>query len=352
MAQSQLRSADRVVRATAPVRVCDLGGWTDTRFSDHGEVVSFAVRPGAEVQVAVWRDGASRRVVHAIDYGESLTIEEGWDKGPDRHKLLAAAVEQARLGPGMSVEVTVSCRVPPGSSTGTSAAVAVAVLGALDAVAGSGPATPAALAKRAHRLEVERLGQESGVQDQLASSYGGANHIVVGPYPESRVRPLALPEGLWWELEQRLVLVCLGRLHGSSALHEKVIASLGAEGPSSPRLELLRKAACMGREAIEDGDLAGFGRAMAANTDAQASLHPDLVCALAWDVIAAARSSGALGWKVNGAGGDGGSLTVLAGPDATSKAALLAALAGMPEVTAAPVQLSHDGLRVWEATVG
>ena len=45
----------------------------------------------------------------------------------------------------------------------------------------------------------------------------------------------------------------------------------------------------MGREAVEDGDLAGFGRAMVANTDAEASLHPDLVCALAWDVIVVAR---------------------------------------------------------------
>jgi D-glycero-alpha-D-manno-heptose-7-phosphate kinase len=348
MAQEGSGPADRVVRATAPVRICDIGGWTDTRIAGHGEVVNLAIRPGTEVEVALRDDGGGRRVVHAVDYGESFRVEEGWDSVPQHHRLLAAALEQASLAKGCSIEVTVSSKVPPGSATGTSAAVAVALLGALDALSGAG-ISPAALAKRAHRLEVERLGQESGVQDQLASCYGGVNHISIGPYPDVLVTPLVLPAALSWELEQRLVLVFLGSLHGSSALHEKVIAALGEQGPATPELESLREAARAARTALEEGDLGGFGRAMVANTDAQAGLHPDLVSPLAREVIAKVRPLGATGWKVNGAGGDGGSLTVLAGPGAGSRAALLRALARVPNATAVPVLLSPEGLRVWEA---
>ena len=50
---------------------------------------------------------------------------------------------------------------------------------------------------------------------------------------------------------------------------------------------------------------------MIANTDGQRALHADLVGADARRVIDLAARDGAIGWKVNGAGGDGGSLTVL-----------------------------------------
>jgi D-glycero-alpha-D-manno-heptose-7-phosphate kinase len=56
---------------------------------------------------------------------------------------------------------------------------------------------------------------------------------------------------------------------------------------------------------------------MIANTEAQRSLHPALVGTSATAVMTLARESGAVGWKVNGAGGDGGSVTILhATPDA------------------------------------
>jgi mevalonate kinase len=55
----------------------------------------------------------------------------------------------------------------------------------------------------------------------------------------------------------------------------------------------------------------GFGSSLISNTAAQADLHPGVVGRDALVVIEAARRLGALGWKVNGAGGEGGSVTVL-----------------------------------------
>jgi len=348
VARHSVTTPHRVVRATAPVRICDIGGWTDTRVAGHGEVLNFAIRPGAEVQVALRPDGLGRRVVRAIDYAESFEVDDQWEKVPARHRLLAAAIEQAALPEGASIELTVSSRVPPGSSTGTSAAVAVAVLGALDFLQGA-LIEPGDLARRAHLLEVERLGQESGVQDQFASAYGGVSHISVNPYPHAKAAPLSLPDELLWELEHRFVLVFMGRFHGSSVLHEKVIANLGADGPSSPALQSLREAAQAARSGLLSGDLSSLASAMVACTQAQAELHADLVSPFARQVITTAREHGAIGWKVNGAGGDGGSLTLLVGPDPERKAALLASLADIPGVSATSVQLSRDGLRAWEA---
>ncbi len=88
---------------------------------------------------------------------------------------------------------------------------------------------------------------------------------------------------------------------------------------------------------------------MCENTAAQAALHPDLVGQSAREVIALARSHGVWGWKVNGAGGDGGSLTLLAGPSAGARRRLVAALdsaaAGWRVI---PTRLAKEGVRVWE----
>ena len=73
----------RTVTATAPVRVCDLGGWTDTWFARHGLVVNVAVTPGATARVTRYPRG-SRPAPVTIDAPDLAG-------GPD--ELLWAVVE-------------------------------------------------------------------------------------------------------------------------------------------------------------------------------------------------------------------------------------------------------------------
>jgi len=65
-------------------------------------------------------------------------------------------------------------------------------------------------------------------------------------------------------------------------------------------------------------------------------------------VIDVAREYGALGWKVNGAGGEGGSITLLTGPSMSNKRQMLQAIEETnPLFQSIPVYLSRFGLRVW-----
>jgi len=115
-------------------------------------------------------------------------------------------------------------------------------------------------------------------------------------------------------------------------------------------LEALRQAAADAKNAVLAGDLVGLGRAMAANTEAQRRLHPALISEPAQKVIDVAMACGASGWKINGAGGEGGSVTVLCGGDAEDKLTLAAALLRTdPLFRIVPTSLSRDGLRVWRA---
>lgn len=274
------------------MRVCDNGGWTDTWFAGWGAVCNLGVEPGVTVRVDV-RPGAG-----VVDV-------------PGDDPLLRATVDEAGPPPGMDVRVDVESAVPAGASTGTSAAVALALLGALDALAGR-RRTPVDLATVAHRVEVDRLGLQSGVQDQLCAAVGGLCFIDMPEYPRATVTRVPAPAAFLDELGRRLLLVYLGRPHRSSEVHERVIDRLGRDtAPLAP----LRGLAVRARDAAIAGDLDGYGRALSDNTAAQADLHPDLVGTRARAVIEAARRHGAVGWKVNGAGGEGGSVSVLCGDD-------------------------------------
>jgi D-glycero-alpha-D-manno-heptose-7-phosphate kinase len=66
-------------------------------------------------------------------------------------------------------------------------------------------------------------------------------------------------------------------------------------------------------------------------------------------VIEIARSYGALGWKVNGAGGEGGSITLLCPALSYTKREMLRAIeAANPLYRNIPIYLSRHGLRIWE----
>jgi D-glycero-alpha-D-manno-heptose-7-phosphate kinase len=339
----------RIVRAVAPTRICDNGGWTDTWFAGHGKVFNIGVYPCVEVQLKVRRIDAlpARIVLHAENYAERYAFEPR--ALPDRHPLLEATIDEAGLPHDVSVEINIYSEAPAGCSTGTSAAVTVALIGAFDSLT-PGRMAPHEVAYAAHRIEVERLGVQSGIQDQLCSVYGGINYIEMSAYPHASVSQLSVANNTWWELERRLLLVYLGCAHASSAVHDRVIASLAEEGGDSPHLDALRRCAEQARDATYAADLPALGGAMTANTEAQGRLHPSLVSDDAHRAIEAAAAHGALGWKVNGAGGDGGSITILCGPDMSAKRDLAFALRQIDSrFQIIPTYLSRHGLRVWHS---
>jgi D-glycero-alpha-D-manno-heptose-7-phosphate kinase len=128
-----------------------------------------------------------------------------------------------------------------------------------------------------------------------------------------------------------------------------VIRDLEGAGAEAPKLVPLRRTAEASKNAIYAGDFQALGRAMIENTEAQRDLHPALVGPDHQAIIDVARQHGALGWKVNGAGGAGGSVTVLTGPDRGAKRALIREVEQTdPRYRNIPIYLSRFGLRVWE----
>jgi D-glycero-alpha-D-manno-heptose-7-phosphate kinase len=334
------------VRASAPTRMCDNGGWTDTWFARFGTVFSIAIEPRVDVEIVSRRRAGSRPavVIDARAFGDRYTpdgIESGrWGL----HPLLEASIAEVGLPADTAVEITIESAAPYGASIGTSAAACVALIGALDVLT-PGRRTAADVARAAWRVETVRLGQQSGVQDQLAAAFGGVNLIHIDNYPATRVTRLEISASIAAEVERRMLLVYLGAPHDSSAIHEAVIANLSRAGWAATALAALRAAAQRSADALVAGDFDELGGAMAANTEAQRRLHQRLVSPRADRVIAAGMQRGALGYKVNGAGGDGGTITLLTNGDLAAITDTVDAVIG-EGCRVLPFRLATDGLRV------
>ncbi len=326
-----------MIEASAPVRICDIGGWTDTWFGGPGRVVNVAVTPGVEVSIGA-TGGPGPVVLDVATFADRYPVVPGASRVA-RHPLLEAAIDAIAPPEDLAVEVSVRSAVPAGCGTGTSAAVAVALLGGLAALR-SEQLSRRDVAYAAHRLEVDVLGLQSGIQDQLCAALGGINYLEIEPYPEAAV--YSLPA--WDALSTRLTLVFVGRGHDSSAVHRQVIEDAAHRG--SGVFSRLRDAAVAARDAVLERDLGAFGQAMIANTEAQQSLHPELVGVDARRVIEGAAAQGAIGWKINGAGGDGGSVTILSDSEEAKRTLEERVTTADTRYRILPIQISTVGLEV------
>lgn len=327
-----------VVRAHAPVRTADVGGWTDTWFAGRGMVTNVAVAPGVTVTVTAVDDEATSCWARVEEVGLDAALDLR-DPAASADPFLANAVAIAQ--PTVGIRLDVSSAVPAGSGLGTSAALAVAVIGAVWRLEGR-PIDRVALAAAAHRVETS-LGLQSGVQDQLGAAFGGIHRFEIR-YPDlGAVHSLTDdPAGFF---RGRLLTVYLGRPHSSSAVHEHVIAELEAGGHRGA-LDDIKVAAMNAAGAVRRDNLAAFGRAMTEHNDATRRLDPTIVSAAADEIGALAMAHGAFGWKTNGAGGEGGTISIVTGDDPDGHAALVAELNHRDEVRVLDLTPTGEGFGV------
>lgn len=349
MNRNKGRNLIKTIKSHTPVRINDIGGWTDTWYSKKGKVLNTAVSPGVKVEIKVYKNtvNENQRVsVHAENFKEIFQMDPEHPKY-DRHPLLQATVHSIHIPRDFKLEIKIHSQIPAGSSTGTSGSVCVALLGALDFLS---PQRHSAdeLASLAHRAETEKLGWQSGIQDQICAAYGGVCFIDMYSYPKSNITKLELPPQVEKALDDQLCLIYLGSGHRSSALHEEVIRFLEEKGSRFKPINKMRELAQKAKDFLIHGDIHSFGKIMIENNECQRSLHPSLISRRAESVIQIAKKHKALGWKVNGAGGEGGSLTLLSPEGENQKIKMLEEVNSLGKgIQSIPVSLNLQGLEVF-----
>jgi len=295
-----------IIFSRAPVRICDIGGWTDTWYCPNGAVFNLCVDLYSYVRIVP----SSNNSITIISENLNLQTEINnlnkieYDGNLD---LLKSAVKRMRIKKGANIYVRTDA--PPGCGTGTSASVAVALIAAL-AKFSEKNLIPEEIASLAHKLEVEELKLESGVQDQYAAALGGVNFMEVS-YPSVEVTPIPINNKKICELESQLILVFLSS-RSSSEMHKAVIENYKIrDSKTLQSFEIIKNCAREMKRAIYSKDLVYMGELMNKNWTAQKNLHTLMVNSVINKAELIAFNSGAIGFKLNGAGG-GGSATILA----------------------------------------
>jgi D-glycero-alpha-D-manno-heptose-7-phosphate kinase len=327
------------VFSRAPVRINDIGGWTDTWFYKKGAVFNFAVDLYSYVRIIENNKDNINIISENLDLFTEIHDYNNFEYNGTLD-LLKAAVKRMDIKTGL--DIFVRSEVPPGGGTGTSASVAVALIAALSNYTNK-IMSPHEIAQLAHKLETEELRLESGVQDQFAASYGGINFMEI-EYPSVNISNIDINESRICELESQLILVYLSS-RSSSTMHKAVIKNY-EDGLKNTidAFETMKNCAYEMNNAILSSDIKDIGEIMNINWDAQKRLHPLMVNPTIKKAEKIAKKNGAIGFKCNGAGG-GGSVTILAGigNEYNLKKKLIE-----NGLTILPTKLNFKGVQTWE----
>ena len=331
-----------MVFSRAPVRICDIGGWTDTWFYSKGAVFNICVDLYSYVRIVENDTNKINIISENLDLSTEIKNYNKIEYNGNLD-LLKAAVKRMEIDTSKTgLTIFIRADAPPGCGIGTSASVAVALIAAL-AHYSNKHLIKHKIAKLAHKLETEELKLESGVQDQFAAAYGGINFMEID-YPSVKISNIKINENRICELESQIILVYLSS-RSSNEMHKVVIENYEkGQKDTVKSFEIMKNCAFEMKKAINSADLKEMGEIMNKNWEAQKKLHPLIVNPIIEKTEKIAFGTGAIGFKCNGAGG-GGSATILAGVgnEYSLKKKLIE-----NGLTVLPAKLNFKGVQTWD----
>lgn len=239
-----------------------------------------------------------------------------------RHPLLREALRVT--GVTGQVEITSMADIPAKTGLGSSGSFTVGVLKALYAYQHR-LVSNLQLAEQACHIEIDRLGEPVGKQDQYIAALGGVTAFRFDPDDSVEVTPVPMADDTRWRLEENLLLFYTGmRRSAPQVLADQDAKSKAADPDNASNLERVREIGEESFEALASGDLPTFAKLMTAQWELKRQRSPNATNAEIDRWIAAGLDAGALGGKLVGAGGGGFLLFY-----AESKAEVRSAMAGL-----------------------
>jgi D-glycero-alpha-D-manno-heptose-7-phosphate kinase len=312
-----------MIIARSPLRVTLGGGGTDlpSYYADHeGFLVAAAI--DKYVYVTVMRPFSPGIY---LKYSALEHVEKVADV---KHPIIREALGCEDLG-APQIEITTLADIPAGTGLGSSGSFTTALLKALSTHHRK-VAHAEELAERACDIEINRLREPIGKQDQYISAFGGLTCLTFHRDHRVTVEPLRVSARTIFDLEDNLLLFFTGfRRTASSILADQHTRSQAREADVLRNLDFVKALGYRSREALEGGDLLRFGELMHEQWEykKRRSFGASNLQIDSW--YTQAMKNGAVGGKLVGAGG-GGFLMFYAADRSRLRQAMLEA--GLEEV--------------------
>jgi D-glycero-alpha-D-manno-heptose-7-phosphate kinase len=252
-----------------------------------------------------------------------------------QHELIREALRITGITNG--VEITTMGDIPSeGSGLGSSSTVTVGALHAMYAYRGD-IVSAERLAREACTIEIEVLKKPIGIQDQYIAAYGGMKFFEFLPEGEVKVEKIDISSDARRALNDNFLLFFTGVSRSSSSILDeqknKIKDRLG-------ELREIKQMAYQAREYVEAENFDAIGGLMHQSWELKKRLAGTISNGHINDMYEAARSAGAIGGKIAGAGG-GGFLLLYVPYERQSR--VRAVLNGLQEL---PFRLEADGTKI------
>jgi D-glycero-alpha-D-manno-heptose-7-phosphate kinase len=287
-----------VIISRAPVRFSLGGGGTDLP-SYYQQYGGFVV--SAAIDHYVWIT-ANKRFYDDIRLAYSETeIVPSVDA--IRHRIFRAALEM--VGLTRAIELTSVADVPSNSGLGSSSSFTVALLNALHTFRRDFVSSRQ-LAEEACELEMVRLGEPIGKQDQYIAAFGNVTALEIDRQGNVQVERVPVRDEVLDELQNNLVIVYSGiERPATVVLGEQEARVRRSDAPTLGGMHRIKE---LGQEVyrlLVDGDVDRYGELLHEHWMAKRKLASRMTDARIDEIYEAARGAGAIGGKLMGAGGGG-----------------------------------------------
>jgi len=220
-----------------------------------------------------------------------------------QHPIIREALEL--VGIETRIEIASMSDIPSGTGLGSSGSFTTALLRGLHTLRRNHLAARQ-LAEQACQIEIERLGEPIGKQDQYIAAFGGVTCFTFARDGFVKVEPLKMDPEVLANLEDHLCLFFTGYTRNASAiLKDQDQRSRSQDLSMIENLHYTKDLGYRSREALERGDLHGFAALMHEHWERKRARTPGMSNSRIDQWYELGRAHGALGGKLIGAGGGG-----------------------------------------------
>ena len=203
------------------------------------------------------------------------------------------------------IEIASMADIPAGTGLGSSGSFTTALLKGLHAYQNS-PVSPTELAEQACDIEINKLKEPIGKQDQYIAAIGGITAFTFHTDGRVEYRPCKIAEETLFNLEDNLLLFFTGHSRSASAiLKDQNEKSKQQDRAMLENLHFTKELGFKSLAALEGGDLEEFARLMDVHWQRKKARSSGMSNAQINDWYDHAMANGALGGKLIGAGGGG-----------------------------------------------
>jgi len=216
-----------------------------------------------------------------------------------REALLLLATDHRRL------EITSMADIPAGTGLGSSGSFTTALLRALHALRKT-PIQARELAEQACHIELERLQEPIGKQDQYIAAFGGVTCFRFNPNGYVDATPLKMSQDTLDSLEDNLLLFFTGYSRSAATtLKEQDAKTRQNDKDMVHNLHFVKELGRESQSALESGDLRKFAELMNVHWEHKKKRSDKMSNDRINDWYNLALQNGACGGKLIGAGGGG-----------------------------------------------